>query len=205
MLHIDHVVMTVGDFDVAAQRLFERHGLRSVPGGRHHHHGTGNRIVPLGPSYLELMAVVDPDEAAGSPLGRWVTDRAAGGDRLSLLCLRTDDIAAVGRRLGEEPERMSRRRPDGVELGWWLVGLSAALTEDLPFFIQWDVPPDLLPGRDHADHRVEPAGITWVELGGEPDELAGRLGPHDLDLRIVPGDRGIRRIGIAIQGGEIVL
>lgn len=197
--------MTVRDFDATARRLFDRYGLASVPGGRHHGHGTGNRIVPLGPNYLELMAVVDSVEAEDSPLGRWVAERVAKGDDLAALCLRTDDIDEVGRRIGQEPERMSRRRPDGVELGWWLTGLPTALNEGLPFFIQWDVPAGRRPGRTPAEHRVEPAGIAWVELGGDPGRLADYLGPHDLDLRLVSEHTGVRGLGITTSGGEIVL
>ena len=76
MLAIDHVIVVVDDLDAAAARLLDEHGLASLPGGRHEGHGTGNRIVPLGPDYLELMAVVDADEAVGSPLGAWVAERA---------------------------------------------------------------------------------------------------------------------------------
>lgn len=205
MLRFDHVILTVRDFDAAARRLLDDHGLASVPGGRHPGHGTGNRIVPLGPNYLELMAVVDPEEAKASPLGRWVAGRTEEGDGLAALCLRTDDIEGIGRRIGREPERMSRRRPDGVELGWWLAGLPEALAEGLPFFIQWDVPAEQRPGRTRAEHRVRPAGIDWVETGGDPQRMADYLGPHDLDLRVVPDSVGVGRVGIATGGGEIVL
>src|SRR5687767_15772991 len=48
-------------------RDFEaRHGLASVDGGRHRDFGTANRIIPLGSTYLELVAVVDPGAAARS-------------------------------------------------------------------------------------------------------------------------------------------
>ena len=35
----------------------------------------GNRIVPLGRDYIELLAVVDEDQASGSPVGRAVRER----------------------------------------------------------------------------------------------------------------------------------
>jgi Glyoxalase-like domain len=53
-LHIDHIVWGVDDLDRAAAQVQERYGLASVPGGRHPGWGTANRIIPLGPSYLEL-------------------------------------------------------------------------------------------------------------------------------------------------------
>src|SRR5262245_63280895 len=138
MLAIDHVIVLVDDLEDAGRRFDQEHGLASVIGGRHPDHGTGNRIVPLGDSYLELMAVVDRDEAAGSPLGTSVLRRLADvGEGPALLCLRTDDAEAVAQRTGREPMAMSRTRPDGVELAWHLVALDAALAEGLPFFIQW--------------------------------------------------------------------
>jgi len=61
---IDHVVMAVRDLDDAGDRLLRDHGLASVPGGRHARWGTANRIVPLGEDYIELIGVVDGEQAA---------------------------------------------------------------------------------------------------------------------------------------------
>jgi hypothetical protein len=199
MLRFDHVIMAVQNLDVAGRRLMERFGLASVPGGRHGGHGTGNHIVPLGSAYVELMAVVDPDEAAGSPLGRWVAAQTADGDRLAGWCLRTDDIDSLGERLDLTPQPMTRLRPDGVELTWRLAGLYEALATGVPFFIQWEVPPEHHPARALGD--VEADGISWVEVGGDAHRLEEWLGPHDLDIRVVTGPPGIRHVGI----GEIVL
>src|SRR4051794_41286944 len=66
---IDHVIYAVDDLDTAGAALFDREGLASVPGGRHEGWGTANRIVPLGESYLELIAVVDVEEAEQSEFG----------------------------------------------------------------------------------------------------------------------------------------
>lgn len=82
MLAIDHVIVPVENLDAAARRYYDQWGLASVSGGRHPGHGTANRIVPLGSSYIELMAVVDRVEADSSPLGSWVGRRLRdGGDR----------------------------------------------------------------------------------------------------------------------------
>jgi hypothetical protein len=202
VLAIDHVVIVVGDLDAAAGRLFERHGLASVAGGRHAGQGTGNRIVPLGDSYLELMAVVDRDEAAGSPLGSWVERRLAEfGDAPAALCLRSDDIEAVARRIEHRSLPMSRTRPDGVTLTWHLVALEAAMTEGLPFFIEWHVDDADHPGRAPVAHRCDPSGIEWVEVGGDERRLASWLGPHELPLRHVEDRPGPIRIAIAVADG----
>jgi hypothetical protein len=59
----------VHDLETAAGRFVDGHGLESVAGGRHLGHGTGNRIVPLGRDYIELMAIVDRGEARSSAAG----------------------------------------------------------------------------------------------------------------------------------------
>ncbi len=206
MLAVDHVIVVVEDLETAARRYDDEHGLASVPGGRHVGHGTGNRIVPLGSSYIELMAVVDRDEAATSPVGSWVGRRLAEvGEGPGALCLRTDDIEAAARRTGHQPLAMGRTRPDGVQLGWHLVAHDAAFGDGLPFFIQWHVDDADHPGRAGVEHRVAAVGIEWVEIGGDPELLASWLGPHDLPLRVVAGAPGPRRVAVAIAGGAPLL
>lgn len=206
MLRIDHVVMAVRDLDEAARRLAARHGLASTAGGRHVGLGTGNRIVPLGPDYVELIAVVDPAEALGNPLGRFVARRAGAGARFTGWCLSTDDVEAVAARLGVKATAMSRRRPDGAVLSWRLAGLDAAMADpSLPFFITWDVPPELHPGRTAAAHRIEPRGIAWIEVGADPDRLGRWVGREELPVRVVGGASGPQAVGIATAAGEVVL
>jgi hypothetical protein len=206
MLAIDHVIVMVGDLDEAARRYEDDLGFASVPGGRHPGHGTGNRIIPLGDAYLELMAVVDENEADRSPLGTWARERVdETGGGPAALCLRTDDIDAVAHRIGRPPLAMSRRRPDGVTLDWHLVGLDDAITDGVPFFIQWHVPDRDHPGHDRITHRRRPTGIDWVELGGDASRLREWLGDDDLPLRIVDGPPGPHRLAIAMADGDAVV
>lgn len=205
MPEFDHVIFTVRNFDVAAERLQREHGLGSLPGGTHPGHGTGNRIVPLRSAYLELMAVVDEDEAGASPLGQWVRDRVRGGDGPAAVCLRTEDIEAVAGRLGLEPVSMSRDRPDGDPLTWRLAGLDRMLADGFPFFIEWTSDPEDFPGRMQATHGVRPRGIAWVEIGADASDLDEWVGPHDLDLRAVGGRDGVRRVAIDTGSGRIVV
>jgi Glyoxalase-like domain len=203
VLALDHVIVVVADLDSADRRLYREHGLASVAGGRHAGHGTGNRIVPLGTSYIELMAVVDRDEAASSPIGSWVGQRLVEvGEVPVALCLRTDDIAVTARRTGYTPLAMSRTRPDGVELSWQLLALQAALAEGLPFFIHWHVDDADHPSRELVEHRCAPIGIDWVEIGGDQDRLASWLGDHELPLRHVEGPPGPHRLAVATSAGE---
>lgn len=193
----DHALVMVEDLERAGRDFHQRYGLASVEGGRHTGLGTGNRIVPLGPDYLELMAVVDADEAQAGPLGPWVT-ALESSSALGALCLRTNDIESVASRLGSPALPMQRVRPDGVVLAWRLAGLDQTLSDpSLPFFIQWDVPPQDMPGAASVPHEVSPHGIAWVEVCGDDKTVRERVG-EDLDIRVVAGsDRGLTAVGIA--------
>lgn len=165
-LELDHVVVCVPDLTAAARDYEERLGLMSVEGGRHSGHGTANRLIPLGDAYIELLAVVEAKAAKTSPLGTWAMHRAAvpGADSV---CLRTDSIEDISIRLDLQLMEMSRVTPDGVILGWRLAGLKQALTNGVPFFIQWDIPDDMHPGREPIDHPAGEVGLESVTLTGD--------------------------------------
>jgi hypothetical protein len=205
MLTIDHAIIAVQDPTATAEELVQR-GLRAIPGGRHPGHGTGNWIVPLGSTYLELMTVIDADEAEGSPMGRWMLRSSRHGDRLAAVCLRTDAIDEVAHRIGYRPEPMSREREDGTVLRWRLAGLEAAMSDEhLPFFITWDADDDQHPGRMPVDHDVTVDGISWIEYGGDPKRLAEWLGDHSLPIRSVDEQPGPRRLAIATADGPVII
>lgn len=207
MLWFDHVIYGTADMEGAAERWRHEYGLGSYVGGRHEGRGTGNRIVPLGPSYLELMGVVDRDEAEGSDVGKWLLSSIAQGDRLFAWCLRTDDIDEVSARLGLAPDAWKRALPDGRELTWRLAGLERSIADpSLPFFIQWDVPEDLQPGSGAADHDVSPQGIEWLEVEGDPTAIQDCLAGAELDVRVRSGGgRGVTTVAVATADGRLVI
>ncbi len=206
MNRIDHVVLLVPDLAAAAERVRRELGLGSVAGGRHPAWGTGNRIIPLGREYVELLAVVDPAAAAASSVGAWAHDAAAAGDRLAAWCVSTDDLDGVARRLGLAVTSGTRALPDGRTLAWRSAGLDEVRTRPhLPFFIDWEVPEELHPGRSQADHAVEPAGISRIEVSGDASELREWVDDADLPVRVVDGPSGVRAVGIATSSGELVL
>jgi hypothetical protein len=207
-LWIDHVIYAVDDLDTAGAALFDREGLASVPGGRHEGWGTANRIVPLGESYLELIAVVDVEEAERSEFGRAVRRALTEDHPLVGWVIATDDIDGVAKRLDLEAERKSRETSDGSELRWRLAGLERAMkTGALPFFVQWEVPAERHPGAAEVRHEADPRGIAWVEVcTDEPDELREWVGEaDDMPLRISDGDPALAAAAIETAGGEIVL
>ena len=147
------------------------------PGGHHDGQGSHNKIVPLGPGYLELLAIDDPEEAAASPIGQ-ILQEVITGDGLLAYAVFVDDI----QRLGLEVHSVSR---DGLTAS--VAGVEEALREPfLPFFVSSDRP------------RTWPAGLglTWVEVAGDATRLRDWLGGAELPIRVVEGDPAVRAIGI---------
>ena len=106
----DHVIYAARDLDATSARLEAKYGLVATGGGRHDGLGTHNRVMPLGGGYLEVLAVADPEEAAGSDLGRAVTARIEVGEGLMGWAVAVEDAAAVAERLGLERRPTSRAR-----------------------------------------------------------------------------------------------
>ena len=201
-MRIDHAIIGARDIETVADRLWERHGLASLPGGRHAGWGTHNRIVPLGGPYLEIIGVVDENEALRDPMGRWLIANTATGDPLMGWCCETADIERLSRRLGLALERGGRDRPDGSRLSWRVAGRDAALGAR-PFFIAWDEP-DTRPGLLSAPHAVELRGISRVEVGCSAEELDGWV-EDDVPVCPLGTGGGLCAIVIATANGEIRL
>jgi hypothetical protein len=205
-LWIDHVIYAVEDLDAAAASMAEREGLGSVAGGRHDGWGTANRIVPLGESYVELVTVVDDEEAEGSEFGRAVLKGIAEDRPLIGWVVATDDIDAEAERLELEVEKRSRETADGGTISWRLAGLDRALeTGALPFFIQWDVPEEERPGAAEAPHEIDARGIAWVEVASDRKELSEWLGEADLPTRVSYGRPALAAAAIATADSELVI
>ncbi len=156
-LEIDHVLRAVADLAAAAREMEEHHGLASIAGGRHPGWGTANRIVPLGETYLELVAVVDEVEARQSVFGRWVASGANISGRPIGWAVRAHDIEDVRRRLGLTVRAGSRVTANGDRLEWRAAGMEEAAAEGyLPFFIERGAG-TAFPG--HALVKRRPAGL----------------------------------------------
>jgi hypothetical protein len=188
VIELDHVLIAVDDLEAAAKEVEARFGLASVEGGRHRGLGTANTIVPLGGTYLELVAVVDDAEAAASGFGSWV----GGGERPRLLgwCLRTDALDAVAERLGLTIADGSRARPEGTVLRWRMAGLESSTEEpSLPFFIEWGAGTPY-PGEALA----QSATIDELRLVGDPERIEEWLDGADVPISVSEGRPALRSI-----------
>jgi hypothetical protein len=120
--------------------------------------------------------------------------------------VRTDDLDGVCARLGLEPQAMTRTRPDGFEMGWRLAGLEQAREEPWrPFFIQWDVPDEELPGRAGGEVQATGARLAAVEVGAEEAALREWVGELPGTVRVAGGAPGVHSVAVAGAGGIEVL
>ncbi|HEY7399041.1 MAG TPA: VOC family protein [Gaiellaceae bacterium] len=194
-LELDHVVLAVLDLGDAARELEARYGLASVAGGRHPGWGTENRIVPLGDSYLELVAVADEEEAASTLFGRWVAARRAAPFAPLAWAVRAGDLDAHAARLGLAVEDGERTRPDGTILRWRLAGVAEAEAEPfLPFFIEWE-DEAAHPGRTDGRHP----NVEQLALAGDAARLEDWLDDAPLPVTVSAGAPAL--VGIALSGG----
>lgn len=149
--------------------------------------GTHNLIVPLGGGYLELLAVADAGEAAGSPLGAALLRRIETvGEGLLGYAVLTDDVEAAAKRLGTAVTIIAR---DGFR--GQLAAVAEALAEPyLPFFLhRGPEVPDPGEGQDAG-------GISWLELAGDAARLSEWVEGAELPVRVVDGPPAVRALGI---------
>jgi len=214
---VDHVLLPVADLEEGARKLYERFGLRSIAGGRHPKVGTANMIVPLGSQYLELIAIVDPQEAEGSRLGRRLAHALKEGRTFVAWALRTQSIEGVEAKLRIAGWNLppviegSRNRPDGQVLSWRTQDLeTGGEPSAIPFVIEWRVPDGLHPGEAEASHRGGTTALRRVVIGARDPrrirlQLEVLLGESDLyEVREAAVD-GVAELVLADDNGQLVI
>lgn len=137
---LDHIIIGVNDLAGAEVVFGQNLGLAVSGGGIHPTGGTANRVVVIGDTYIELIAVYEPREAQQS-----ILDRLAKGDGYLNFALSSNDIdadgAAMSRRgvpaIGPTPGQLTS--PDGRVRRWSRVDIERRdLTQHYPFIIQHD-------------------------------------------------------------------
>ena len=173
LVGIDHVIIACADPEAAAGQLETTIGLRATGGGRHDAHGTHNRLIWLGDSYIELMGVFDADLAAHSWWGAHMAQSLSlSSAAYAGLALASNDLAAdIDRLRGQgaplsEPIPGERRRADGETVRWRIARLPEADSDvGLCFLIEHD--PNSAEWRDEdragRARQVHPVG-TAVRL-----------------------------------------
>jgi Glyoxalase-like domain len=209
---IDHLAIAVPDLDAAVAELADRVGIAAGGGGVHPGAGTANRLAWFGDTYLELIAVVDREAAAGSFLGeptiRVLDEEGAG---FVTFVLASEDLDGDVGRLRAAGSAMSdpfpgeRRRPDGRIVRWRLARPGAVGPELPPFLIEHDTSAAEWTQAERAARATErhpiggPVRLTELELRvADLDPVAAgyrrELG-LDLERSVADGATAKARIG----------
>lgn len=146
LVGLDHLIIAVGDPATAALELEDTLGLSATGGGRHDLHGTFNRLVWLGDSYIELMGVFDESIAAGSWWGSHVARLLTSASGAAAgIALASNELGADAQRLRDqgspisEPVDGRRMRADDREVRWSLARLPGPTSGiGLAFLIEHD-------------------------------------------------------------------
>lgn len=137
---IDHIIIGVNNLEQASAQFSQKLGLAVSGGGRHPTGGTANRIIVIGDTYLELIAVHAPAEAQQSML-----DRLAVHEGYLNFVLASDDIEVDSKAIADRgvlivgPTPGSLRAADGRTRGWSRTNIEHPdLAQHYPFVIQHD-------------------------------------------------------------------
>jgi hypothetical protein len=163
---IDHIIIGVRDLDSAAAQFSQKLGLQPSGGGIHPTGGTANRIIVIGDTYLELIAVNVPAEAHQSMI-----ERLTKGEGYLNVVLASDNIEAEGAAMRKRgvsiigPTPGELRSADGRSRGWSRIDVEQpVLAQHYPFLIQHDS------AGEERRHRLagwttppaHPLGVTQV-------------------------------------------
>jgi hypothetical protein len=210
MMKIDHLLLACRNTYLTSAQLRDECGLDSFEGGYLAGLGLAQRIVPLGNSqFIEIESVVDVHEAeqAERPISRHIMTVTREAPKFLSSYVLTDDFDGHAQRTGVTIRYPSILQPNGVTSTCRVAPrVDEALGKDLPIWFDADVSNH--PGDRQADHRVQPDGIAWMELGGDPEENQAHIGPDgdELPLRLVGGEPGVRAVAVKLRdGGEIVI
>ena len=137
---IDHIINGVNNLDKAETQFSQKLGLAVSGGGIHPTGGTANRIIVIGDTYLELIAIHDSAEAQQSLLERLAIQEGYLNFALASNDIEADSNAMINRGiqiLGPTPG--SLRAPDSRTRGWSRTNIERPdLAQRYPFIIQHD-------------------------------------------------------------------
>jgi hypothetical protein len=167
---IDHVIIACADPDDGAEEIRRALGLIASGGGRHEQHGTFNRLIGLGESYIELMGVFDATLAAGSWWGSHILALLAqSSSAYAGVPFATTDLQGDVARLRQQsspisdPDRGERRGADGEIVRWTTARLPEIdLDLGLAFLIEHDLSAAEWRTHDVAERTaaIHPIGTT---------------------------------------------
>ncbi|SNR55512.1 VOC family protein [Puniceibacterium sediminis] len=203
MLVLDHIAVLGETLEEATVHAETALGLPLLPGGKHEHYATHNRLLGLGDGiYLEAIAS-DP-AAPPKPYPRWFgLDRFRGPPRLDKWVCRVDDLEAAVKKfpMAGLPVRLSRGTLD------WSMAVPA--DGQLPFdgmfpaLIQWHSPVPPGTSMNTGGPMLESLTVRLPEAA-ELDDLLGPLLSDDR-IRFETGSNPALRAEFMTEAGKKVL
>ena len=210
MIELDHFCLCVRNIYEGAHRLREETGLDNYEAGWLPP-ALANRIVPMpNDTYIEIESWIDANGANNS-FGQWFLDASVAGDAWMFWALRVstfEELEAVAERLGSIAftGESIMLTPAGEGLGWSATPASMQpWAAGLPNFYWY---PGDHPCRTAVNHRRNFAGVTWMEVGGDPDVMEEHVTSEvfeRLPLRFVDQPSGLYAVAIGTEDGDEVV
>jgi hypothetical protein len=174
-MHVDHMIFASGPHGIRAdaERLADALGVEYKEGGFHPRFGTRNHIIPLADArYVEIVEVLDHPAAEKAPFGQAVRARSEMGGGWLGWAISVDDITPLENRLERHAVPGGRLFPDGRKLEWRQIGVRGLISDpQLPFFLQWESEPSVLPSALTSD-----VALTSIRISGSSERLSEWLG-----------------------------
>jgi hypothetical protein len=203
MLTLDHVAIGAEDLADGTAATERALGVDLDPGGQHPAMATHNRLLSLGPEYLEVIAI-DPT-APAPPQPRWFDlDSFAGPPRPAAWICRCDDLEAA---LARAPDGTGR--PYALARGDLRWRMAVPETGKLPFgglfpaLMSWE-------GAAHPAPRLTDRGLRLAAVvlhSPEAAALEAALARILSDPRVTvrPADTPRLELRLATPGGTVSL
>lgn len=180
-MHVDHLTFVAGPQGLQATvaELSEVLGRKFKDGGFHPRFGTRNNILPLAEGrYLEAVEVLDHPAADKAVYGQAVRARQALGGGWLGWVISVEDLAPYEERLERKAVPGSRQFPDGRRLEWEQIGIKGLMTDpQLPYFLKWESPADVLPSALAGDVRLD-----TLEIAGSRERVEDWVGSEIGDV-----------------------
>lgn len=213
---LDHVHLGCTNVYATAFDLMKATRIGHYDGGFTRDIIVGQRTMPLGGGvYLEIESLVDPFAAADTSRRPWWHARAAslksavfGG-----VCLRVntlEELNEIAKRHGGTTRLSVRTPSDGPQVKCWEgpTGAADPWQAGKPSWCCWENRLYAHPSGQpvvNAPGLVQPAGVTWIEMGGTKADMQSWLGqnPDDLGMTFNGKAPGLYAIGIKTDSGDV--
>jgi hypothetical protein len=174
-MRLDHLTFAAGPEGLKAdvERLSDLLHAKFVNGGVHPQFGTRSYILPLANNhYFEAVEWLGHPVVEQASFGRAVRARSEAGGGWLGWAFSVADITPLEERLEFPHGTGSRVFPDERVLTWKHLGVKGLLTDpQLPYFIEWTSPDELLPQALGGD-----IAIAKIDISGSKERLEEWLG-----------------------------